>query len=53
LRIRIVTATPNLRYADLAKNSPLGRHAEQQLRLLNAQYPAGEPVAGQKLKVVE
>ena len=53
LRIRIITATATTRYADLAKKSPLGRHAESQLRLLNAHYPAGEPVSGQKLKVVE
>ena len=53
LRLRIITATAATRYADLAKNSPLGRHAEQQLRLMNAQFPAGEPVPGQKLKVIE
>ena len=53
LRLRIISATAATRYAGLAKNSPLGRHAEQQLRLMNAHYPAGEPVAGQKLKVVE
>ena len=53
LRIRIIAATAGMHYADLAKASPLGRHAESQLRLLNAQYPAGEPVPGQKLKVVE
>jgi predicted Zn-dependent protease len=53
LRIRIIVATAATRYAGLAKASPLGRHAESQLRLLNAQYPAGEPVPGQKLKVVE
>lgn len=53
LRMRIITATAATRYADLAKNSPLGRHAEQQLRLMNAQFPAGEPVPGQKLKVIE
>lgn len=53
LRMRIITATAATRYADLAKRSPLGRTAESQLRLMNAQYPSGEPVAGQKLKVIE
>ena len=53
LRMRIITATATTRYTDLAKRSPLGRTAESQLRLMNAQYPAGEPVAGQKLKVIE
>ena len=52
LRIHIITAGVNTRYADLAKQSPLGRYAEEQLRLMNAQYPAGEPQPGQKLKVV-
>ena len=53
LRMRIITATATTRYADLAKRSPLGRTAEAQLRLMNAQYPAGQPVPGQKLKVIE
>ena len=53
LRIRIITATAATRYADLAKGSPLGRHAEDQLRLINAHYPKGEPVPGQKFKVIE
>ena len=53
LRMRIITATADTRYATLAKQSPLGRNAEQQLRLMNAQYPSGEPLPGQKLKVVQ
>ena len=53
LRIRIITATAATRYADLAKGSPLGRHAADQLRLINAHYPKDEPVPGQKLKVIE
>ncbi len=53
LRIRIISATAATRYAELARRSPLGRTAESQLRLMNAQYPSGEPVAGQKLKVIE
>ncbi len=53
LRIRIIRATAATRYAELAKSSPLGNRAQSQLRLLNAQYPAGEPVPGQKLKVIE
>ena len=53
LRIRIITATAATRYADLARRSPLGRTAESQLRLMNAQYPSGEPVTGQKVKVIE
>ena len=39
--------------AALAKNSPLGKHAESQLRLMNRLYPTGEPVPGQLLKVLQ
>ena len=53
LRIRIITADAGTRYAELAKKSPLGRHAEAQLRLINAHYPTGEPTPGQKLKVIQ
>jgi predicted Zn-dependent protease len=53
LVIRHVTATAATRFADLAKNSPLGRNAEGYLRLINAMYPAGEPTAGQTVKVIE
>ena len=53
LRIRIITAEAGTRYAELAKKSPLGRYAEEQLRLINAHYPAGEPTPGQKLKVIQ
>ena len=53
LRIRIITAQTDTRYAELAKKSPLGRYAEAQLRLINAHYPTGEPTPGQKLKVIQ
>jgi len=53
LTMRIITATPGMTYAKLAQGSPIGRFAQQTLRLINAQYPSGEPVAGQALKIVE
>ena len=53
LRMRIITASAGITFAELAKTSPLGRHAEGQLRLINGLYPQGEPVAGQALKIVE
>ena len=40
-------------YAELARESPLGIQAEGYLRLLNGQYPEGEPVPGQLIKVVK
>lgn len=53
LRMRIITARAGITFAELARNSPLGRHAEGQLRLINGLYPQGEPVAGQALKIIE
>ncbi|MDQ3187199.1 MAG: M48 family metalloprotease [Pseudomonadota bacterium] len=51
--VTTITATKGLSYAELAKNSPLGRNAEGYLRLLNGQYPDGEPISGQILKIVK
>ncbi|MDN5935933.1 MAG: M48 family metalloprotease, partial [Nitrosospira sp.] len=53
LEIRIVTATKGMSYAELATKSPLGNNAEDYLRLLNGQYPDGEPVPGQLIKIVK
>lgn len=52
LRIRLVRARQGDTYARLAQDSPLGEEAEARLRLLNAQWPEGQPQAGQWLKVV-
>ncbi|PTR10150.1 putative Zn-dependent protease [Nitrosospira sp. Nsp5] len=53
LEIRTITARKGLSYTELARNSPLGVNAENYLRLLNGQYPEGEPVPGQKIKIVK
>lgn len=53
LRIRVITARAGLTFAELAKTSPLGRFAEGHLRVINGLYPAGEPAAGQTLKIIE
>jgi predicted Zn-dependent protease len=53
LRLRVITARAGQTFAELAKNSPLGRFAEGHLRVLNGLYPAGEPAAGAALKIVE
>jgi predicted Zn-dependent protease len=53
LRLRVVTARAGQTFAELAKGSPLGRFAEGHLRVLNGLYPAGEPAAGQPLKIIE
>ena len=53
LSIRVITARQGDTYARLAHNSPPGKSAESYLRLINAQYPDGEPRAGQRIKIVE
>lgn len=53
LTIKLITAKPGDTYAKLAQHSPLGKNAESYLRLINAQYPQGEPAAGQTLKTIE
>lgn len=40
-------------FQQLAKPSPWGPQAEQQLRLINGVYAGGEPKAGQLVKVIE
>ncbi|MBI5918821.1 MAG: M48 family metalloprotease [Nitrosomonadales bacterium] len=53
LSIHVITAKASDTYAKLAQESPLGKQAESYLRLINAQYPSGEPTPGQALKIVD
>lgn len=53
LTINLVTVKKGDTYARLAQRSPLGKNAESYLRLINAQYPQGEPAPGQTLKTIE
>ena len=53
LTLRIINAPAGATFAELARNSPLGKNAVAHLRLLNGLYPNGEPTAGQPLKVIE
>lgn len=53
LSVDVVTAHAGDTYAGLAKASPLAKNAESYLRLINAAYPKGEPVAGQQIKIIK
>ena len=53
LAVRVITADAGLTFAGLARNSPLGKNAQGHLRVINGMYPAGEPAAGQALKIVQ
>ncbi|WP_279246673.1 M48 family metalloprotease [Candidatus Litorirhabdus singularis] len=50
-QLAYIQATPGITYAALAKQSKIP-DAENQLRLLNGQYPRGEPRADDWIKVV-
>ncbi len=51
--IKLITAKPGDTIASLARRSNLEEYAEDQLRLINGLYPAGEPKAGQRIKIIE
>jgi len=51
-RLGLIRATPGTRYADLARTSPVTHLPEEQLRLLNGNYPDGEPDASSLIKIV-
>lgn len=52
-RIALLRATTGTRYAALAAASGLTSYAEAQLRLLNGDYPVGEPEPGKLMKTIE
>jgi predicted Zn-dependent protease len=52
LRLHLLKAGADTRIEALARQSPIRKQAEAELRLLNGLYPKGEPQPGQLLKVV-
>lgn len=53
LRIRLRRVDREEDFAELARQSPLNGHAEEQLRLLNQLYPDGVPAPGSRLKIIQ
>ena len=53
LRIETVVADTNTRFSTLASQSPLEAFPEEQLRLINAMYPQGEPAPGTTVKIIK
>jgi len=51
-KLDIIRAPKGATWSSLARHSPITHYAEEQLRLLNDQYPAGEPVESEILKIV-
>jgi len=50
--IHYVKATPSTTYAKLANYLKLGKFGEEELRIMNHQYPTGEPRPGQWIKII-
>jgi len=50
--IHYVKAKTGITYKRLSQHLSLGRYGVSQLRLINGHYPAGEPVAGEWLKII-
>lgn len=53
MRVKVVEAKPGDTYALLGRVSALDRYPEEQLRLLNGDFPNGEPRAGDLIKTVQ
>jgi predicted Zn-dependent protease len=52
-RIKVIEGRPGETYKDLAARSSLKKYPEETLRLLNGDYPNGEPRPGDPIKTVE
>ncbi len=53
LSVKIIEAGKGTSYPSLAQASPLEKYAEEQLRLLNGDFPKGSLQPGEKIKVIE
>ncbi|HWK55503.1 MAG TPA: M48 family metalloprotease [Hyphomicrobiales bacterium] len=51
IQISWIQAEGQVRYADLARRSRIPGFPEEMLRLMNSDYPAGEPQAGEWVKI--
>jgi predicted Zn-dependent protease len=52
-KLRVVQVGTGTTIEKLARNSPIKKYPNERLRLLNDLYPDKEPVAGQKIKIVQ
>ncbi|MEX2366716.1 MAG: peptidase M48 Ste24p, partial [Pseudohongiellaceae bacterium] len=51
IHIEYIQTDGRVTYADLASTSRLPQYAEDELRLMNGDYPNGEPAAGEWVKI--
>ena len=52
-RIRTVVARPEDSYEALARHADLGAEGADRLRLINGDYPRGQPRAGDRIKIID
>jgi predicted Zn-dependent protease len=52
MELDIIRAPKGTTWSKLAQHSPVTNYPEEQLRLLNDQYPTGEPREAEILKIV-
>ena len=52
-QIKVIYAEPGMTYAELADISEIRSHPEETLRLINGDYPFGEPRPGNPIKIVQ
>lgn len=50
--IHYVKATENTSFSRLAKHLKIGKYGEDELRIINGYYPAGEPKPGEWIKLI-
>ena len=53
VKVKVIVAEPGQTYQDLATMTPIRSNAVQILRLMNGDYPRGEPRAGDYIKIVQ
>jgi len=51
-KLDIIRAPKGATWGSLARHSPITNYPEEQLRLLNDQYPTGEPGKSEMIKIV-
>ncbi len=52
-KIKVIVADPGTTYQDLVNMTPIRNNGVQTLRLLNGDYPRGEPRAGDYIKIIQ
>ncbi|MDP6264748.1 MAG: M48 family metalloprotease [Pseudomonadales bacterium] len=52
-KVKVVRVEPGTTYKSLAADSPIPNYAEQKLRVINGDYPNGEPEPGELVKIIQ